>query len=190
MDKIFEEKAQAIKNSIVYDSKDLEKTVSELSEQVEQYKIQNQVLTNVVTKFSDMMSEMESKINNLETNNFRRMAVISGFYGDDDKEKCIRELERFFDFNLGLKIDIEDLFTVGQNVPPNIVFTVSTLKQKKQLIKMKSLLKGVRNESNKSYFVSEYYSASHNEQRKRERDIVNETRRGMSQSMLSSQRRV
>ena len=115
----------------------------------------------------------------MELNTHKRTITITGLcIYNEKKDEIIKEVQCFIEYELGLTVNIEDVYFLGQNEPPMCVTILSNLQEKRDVMKNKSLLKGVTNRYNKPIFINDYWPAETNERRKFERDIytANQTR--------------
>ena len=108
---------------------------------------------------------------NLELNNTKRYALISGFKCEPDKLDKLADLQCLLWDLLGFDAPIEDIFSMGQN---NTVIIFQNVADKRHLMEIKGRLKGHKNQEGKQYYINEYNPPAVNERKNRERYIMQE----------------
>ena len=136
--------------------------------------MRNQVLTGIVTRMADVMKEQDRRIEMLEYNNMKRSVVLTGFKTDFDKSKCIKQLYNFFNEEMGIDIQIDDIFYLNKMSTSPMVITLGTLQDKREIFRNTHNLKGLENQEGKPFIISDYLPPTMHDQKNRERDIFRE----------------
>ena len=139
---------------------------------IEELKMQNRVLKGTVIRLNDQMSEMDRRIEMLELNGMKKSMVLTGLICRSRKKKeSMKDVPDFLEQELGVTVDIEDIFFMNpQNTSP-LVFTVSSLEQKFAILANVKNLKDLVNENEQPYFIGDHLPPRMNENKRRERDI-------------------
>ena len=148
------------------------KEVRELYDQMEEYRIKNEILTGVVLKMNDEMNEVKNKVRALESNNMKRTVNLTNFFASADKYKAIDQIEKFLKSKLEIEVDIEDLYYIGKQEPKMLIITVETIKQKRQILQNKKKLKGLTNKKGDEYYIESQQSPETREWQKRQRFLM------------------
>ena len=147
--------------------------IEELKEELDKYKHRNTVMNGIVQRMSSSMSNMERRINELERQNMKNAIVISGLQISNKKKDQIAEVAAFLEKYLGVKVDIEDLYTMGEQVQKLVVVVLSSNKDKWSILNNKKKLKDVLNAKAEEYYINEHLQPEIKEKRRREREIYN-----------------
>ena len=150
-----------------YDSK-----VSALQEQVKNLRRENFVLDRVAKMSLQTISDLNNRVAKLELNVSRKTVSISGLIVySKNKDEIVREVEYFFESELNLRLRLEDVYFVGQGDPPICIVIFSTLQDKREVMRNKSMLRNTQNSQGKPIFINEFWTTEANEKRKVKRDI-------------------
>ena len=131
------------------------KKVHELELEMEQSKIRNEILVDVVKHVEQELEEVKSKVDVLEDYSSRKSIVLTNYYCKSYRKKFyIGELERF------LNSVLEDAYPIGEGSPRQMVITLETLNDKIEILQNKNRLKGQWNRDEKEYFITERLPAA------------------------------
>ena len=166
-------KAQIIEE--IANSKNFENPETiEIKKELKYVKFKNRALINVVQSMSVEMEDLRSRMDNVEINTSKLAITLSGFkLSEEEKDGSqklanIVELEDFFEASLGLIVTVEDFFRLGTI----LVIFLQTMQQKRDILKFKSLLKGVRGDFGRPMYINDYLPNFVQEKRRREREIL------------------
>ena len=148
-----------------------EDQLESLIKDVEKLKINTRTLKSAALKMTDEISESVSRIDKLELNNNRKMAMIVGLYTNGKKNEVIEQIENFLLTTIGVSVDVDDYFEIGINTPRSKVIILQSLRDKMQIMKYKKLLKEQRNEDRKPYFINDYLPAKQTEDIRRDKNL-------------------
>ena len=145
----------------------------EHSQMIKHGVLKAEIIAQVLDRIQHQLVDVTQRVENLELNNAKKAVVLTGLYlMNKNKEDNIVQLQTFFDNMCGIQIVVDDYFTMGLIEPKPIVIYLQTMEDRRLLMKYKNLLKGIKNEDNKPYFVNEYLPAANQEKKRRERDII------------------
>ena len=139
--------------------------------QLEDQKIKNKVLSNAIVHLSDETHELRQRIINLEMGSMRKSLVMSGMYTSRKKSDCIAALLDFFNTEMGIQPDIQDIFFLNSESTNPLVLTLSSIEEKINIMQNTPKLKGLVNENDEPFFFNDHLPQEINEVRRRERDI-------------------
>ena len=124
--------------------------VTTLKKEVQQYKQKNEYMSGVMARMCKTVSKMENRISMLEQTNMQRSFVLTGFNTQGKKPDKIQQIQDFIQDEVLKDAEVEDIFFMGEKEPRNVVVTVTSLKQKHQIMQEKMKLKELVNEDGKS----------------------------------------
>ena len=75
------------------------------------------VVTGALQNMASTINQMNKRITELEKHNIRNCLVLTGFYASGDKDDCIEQLSAFFQEQMDLEVDIEDVYFMGLKEP-------------------------------------------------------------------------
>ena len=150
-----------------------EKRITDLEASLRESDRKLDVVQNVVRHQNCIMNDVSKRLDNLELNQARRMAVLSGLKIDQQKkEDRVRRVSNFLQTELELFTRLEDVYPLGSSDPPALVITFQTYQDKETVFENKAKLKDIsKNYPNKIY-LNHYLPAQENERRKRDRKIT------------------
>ena len=152
-----------------------DKNFQKIRDQVSQVIHKNKVLTDTVDRMATEINDLKARIENIEVSGSKRAITLSGFTTKTTKKyELMAELEEFFAQFLGLSVKIDDVYPMGTSDPKLIVIYFQNMQDKRDTMRFKYLLKGVKNEKNRPLFINEYLPAATQEKRKRERQLIND----------------
>ena len=131
-------------------------TVEKLKSDLKYFKRQNRTLTDVVQRMSIQMSEIQTRLENIEISTSKKAVSISGLYLDGAKHEMIDRLEKFLYNQLRVEVYIEDLFKTGSGQPKNIIAYFQSIYDKRRVMRNKYLLQNYRNKDDRKVFINDY----------------------------------
>ena len=123
----------------------------------------------------DKVEEVKERLDKLEVSQHKRMITLAGLYTDDiyeNKFVVIQQIADFFADTMGYRPAIDDVYEIGDAMPRMKVVIFQSIKDKGLIMKYKSFLKDFKNESNKSYFVNDFFPPQQNEERRHNRVML------------------
>ena len=163
--------------------KDMERAIQlqdgELTRNKNKWKNQQfreEVIYKHVSRLSQKLDETIERLERMEINNSKRMMSVSGFYADQDKKKAKKQLSKFFNDEMHINPYIEDLYFVGgsDRLPPNIIITFETVREKQLVYKNIEKIKNLVNKDGAKMYFNDFLTTKQNEMRKKERYIKKE----------------
>ena len=151
-----------------------ERTITEIQGEGKAVKNKTKILAGTSVKMSDMIQELQQKVERLELSNAKKMFTLSSFPCSDKKRIYKRQLEAFISEEMGLEVDIEDIYKMGSKKPELLVVTVSSSDVKKKIFANIYKIKDLVNKDGKKFFFRSFTPSATMERRKREQDIVEE----------------
>ena len=168
-----------LKNEIDEEEVKRGKALQELQEKVSRLELQNahqvnkmKALSGTVQHVYEMIQDLSNKMEKVELNTTRRQLTLTGLQVENKKEEIIAEVTAFIEYYMGLRVTVEDAYTLGTAEPPQIVFVLQSLQEKHEILQNRSKLKGAKNFFNKSYFINDYFPMETSERKRRERQII------------------
>ena len=154
------------------DRMELDSDVEALSANMDKLRIKNKTLKSAAHKLFDNSLVNTDRIQKLELNSYKKMAILSGLYTTGTKLEVIEQIEQFIFTELNLQVPIDDTYEIGQQQPKAKVLIFQNLKDKMLVMRTKNKLKGLLNEDNRPFFISDFYPMQQNEQYKAERAVI------------------
>ena len=147
----------------------------ELYIELEKSKIKNEVLTNVVKRVEQELSDMKNRVEMLEEYSSRKTILLSNFQCKSYRKKhYIGELEAFFSKVLKVDVNIEDAYPIGEGTPRQMVIILESFIDKMEILQKKAKLKGYTNAEGNEYYITEQNPAIKRETNRRNKELVNE----------------
>ena len=129
------------------------------------WKLKSETLIDVCSRMNTEIVDLTTRIENLELTNSKKMVIVTGFtFMTEKKWEQTDELRNLFESSMGLQINIEEHYMLGQA----IVIVLQTYDEKRQLMRFKSALKNYRSSAGKNIFVNDYYPPTTQEKKRRE----------------------
>ena len=168
---IKEECTQKVVDSIsVTMSKELEE-MNQLKKEAAAWKYRSEAISEVCDRMSTYISDLEQRIENLELNNSRKMAIITGLECESvEKTRMVEFIQEFFTISMEITVNVDDVFKLKSKGIPPIVVVFQSIQDKKLALKNKSLLKHFEGET--KIFLNDYLPPVTQEKRRRERDVT------------------
>ena len=146
--------------------------VTKIKEELRQVKFRNRTLADIVDRLSVEVTELRIRADNADLYSAKKSVSLSGFYSSDKRDDAFVELQNFFEQYLGLIVNIEDFYKIGNASPKLTIITFQTMQEKRDVLRFKSHLKGCENKDGKQMYINDYIPAATLERRKRERQII------------------
>ena len=149
-----------------------QKQIDNLTRQMETLKMKNRVLGSTVQSMWDNFCECKGRVDKLDMNTYKKYAILTSFYADDsNKRVAIRQIGDFLEQELGFRPGVDDYYNIGESQPKSKVIIFQSLKDKAYVMKYKYLLKGVKNQNGKEYYINDFYPTEENERRKKHKQL-------------------
>ena len=159
----------------VNDRMDIEKVdVKQLRKELDHEKHKNRIMVDVMSRMSVTIGDLTQRIEGLELGASKKSIIITGLAVSDKKEDMIREVATFIEQNLGLWVNIDDCYKLGNKQPRPIVVSLQTQDEKRDILHFKNLLKN--SEEFGGVYINDYTPAATQEKRKRERTIISDNK--------------
>ena len=151
-------------------TENLKKHNESLRADVSHLKYKTQTLTDVVERLNIEIEDLKTRLDGVEIGNCKKSITINGLKTSNKKEYMIKEIQEFIEIYIGVMVNVEDCFTLGNAQPRMIVASLQTIQEKKDIMRFKSYLKDVKIDGRK-IFINDYVPASTQERRRKEKDI-------------------
>ena len=151
------------------------KTLKKMQHEIDYWRFKSDTLTDICERLHVEITDLTTRIENLELNNSKKMMLLTGSgIMIDEKEDAIKEIETLFKDALKLEVMVDDCFTLGayQNLTAPIVIVTQTLEDKRCVMKVKSEFKNFRGKTGGKIFVNEYQPPTTQERKRREKDVI------------------
>ena len=134
--------------------------------------IKMKVMGDTIQRMHDVIGDLSKRLENVEINVTKKQLTVTGLVVSTDKSVMIREIEAFLDYELGITVTVEDAYTLGNGMPPQIIFALQTLQDKHLILQNRSLLKGVKNQLEQAYYINDYQPSVTNEKKRKEGEVL------------------
>ena len=158
-------------------TRDEEQDVKKLQDEIAALTLKKRAISSAVQHMWDDFKQISGRVQNLENQYNRKCIVLTGLLTHDiqkDKYIAMQEIAEFISDCIGVKPAIEDVYEIGSSYPRTKVVVFQSLKEKNIVMSFKSLLKGLKNEDGKPFYMNEYYGPAQNEERRRNRVLLKE----------------
>ena len=145
--------------------------IENLKTEVNEYKIRTTILTGALNRTNAIVNELQEKMEKLEISQNKLTLSISGFYASEKKEIRAKQLSDFFMDEMGVDVNITDSFVTGEQVPPNVIFTVSSQAEKSAIFQNIDNIKKLVNKDERKFYIKDYLPAVSNESRRAQQDL-------------------
>ena len=139
------------------------------------WKLKSETLTEICNRMSIEMSDLTTRMENLEMSTSKRMAIITGLSMDYTvkKDENISFLNSFLEGNV-VAVRVDDYFLLGSTAPKPIVIVLQTIEDKKAVLAHKKQLNRVPDPvTNGKIFINDYLPHVAQEKKRRDQQIVN-----------------
>ena len=162
---------QEVANSVDLATSKNTKEIDMCKKEIAIWREKSKILTDVCDRMAVQIGDIEQRLDNFDLNNSKKMVMISGLAGVSEKKELPAYLMDFFKKTLGMKLQIEDAFAIGQINPRPLVAVFQSTADKKRVLDNKQLLKGEVSDANKPIFINEYLPQIVQDRRKREAEV-------------------
>ena len=150
---------------------DQETRLLRIEDELNECKMRNQILSGVVSRMGQIMKETDRRIELIELNNMRKSIVVTGFHTERRKDRCISDMYNFLSEEVGVEVQIEDLFFLNKETTSPLVITMTSMEDKREIFRNMKNIKGLVNMDGKPFIFSDYLPPELNESKRREREI-------------------
>ena len=149
----------------------------------------NELLMGAVKQLSTRIEDAESRIERIEWNNMKNSIVATGFYCNRKKNLCIPEMEAFFNGEMEIDVEIDDIFFLSPDTTPPMVIVFKNQQYKSQVFRNIEKIKDLVNEYDSSFFFNDYLPSEMSERKRRENDIFRFNERQEDKDKFAMQRK-
>ena len=142
-----------------------------LQSQLSEYKLKTEVLSGIVANMNENAADVEKRVEKLELNSMRKSMVVSGFNIVRNKKECRKELANFFEDEMGILPEIDDIFFITPESTNPMIVSLTYFSDKLLIYKNTTKIKDLVNEDEKPFFFTDYLPQEMSEKRRRENEI-------------------
>ena len=168
------EEGKAKTQKIVTAIDDYEKKLAANEVKWKNQEIRNTVQEGAIGRLNCIVTELQTKIERMEIQNAKKMLIISGFYASEKRNVCRQQLEYFFSHDMGVDIEIEELYFSGSFTPPNIIITLQSQAEKRMIYRNIGKIKTFVNRDGRKIIFKDFLLAAEHEKRKYQEDVKRE----------------
>ena len=161
-----------------------EEEIAKLRSELDQVKKRAQLSEEVIKYNALVMNDVTKRLDNVELNNVKRMAILSGVTTSTKKHECKQEVIELFQKYLYEQADIDDVYHMGSKEPRPIVITFSSVSAKEKIFAVKTRLKTAKDDTQADIYLNHYITSAENDKRKRERQIISENKKKEGEEKL------
>ena len=176
--------------------KELEKRQDELIDTLLNVKVElleskatNNMLSGMLSHLSQIVSDVEGRVDKIELNNMRKSIVLFGLETTLNKNDCRKELVSFFKEEMSCEPNISDFFFLRRDTTSPMVIMFENLQEKSKVFNNLGRIKGLVNERDKPFFISHYLPPKMHEQKRREDEIFRENMQQDENDKINMERR-
>ena len=137
--------------------------VSQLNSKVNILEAKERMIIGTMSRMQDEICELKRQNENMDTQLAKKKCVLSGFEGSEKRGILMQQIQDFVAAEVGITIQLEDAYFIGQNMPRDIVITLPTINDKHTLFQNKNKLKNVVNAHGKKYVFRDFRPQKQNE---------------------------
>ena len=152
--------------------KDQQKEIDELQDKIKQLNFKNQILIGAFQQSQEIVQDMADRLDTIELNNAKKAAILSGLHFSETKKDRMAEIQHFLETGLGINVDVDDSYLLGDSRPRQCVIIFSSVAHKNRAFEVKSELRHLEAEDGAQIYLNSYLPAAVNEKKARERDII------------------
>ena len=149
-----------------------QKEIAELKGEINRYKQKTSVISDLLQHNYQVIYDLSKRLDNIELSAAKRSAILTGLKLSDKKDARLQQVQDLLQYELGVYVDIEDTYTLGDGTAKPVVITFDTANAKRKVFENKHRLKQLIGHDNKPIFINDYLPAAVNERKRRERDVV------------------
>ena len=150
-----------------------ENEIQEARKKIDECIFTNSILAGACARQNDIIAELCEKVERLESINAKRMVTITGLKCDNRKHIYKKQVQNFLADEMGLNIEIEDIYKSGTQ-SELMILTLPSYHEKKLIFQNIYKIKDLANEDGKKVYVNDYFTVAAVEKRRREKDIKDE----------------
>ena len=124
------------------------------------------MMIGMMSKINDKMDELSKKFEMLEVDAAKKSVILSNFEAEENKKHCRYQLMSFFTEEIGIQVEIEEFYFIGNNEPRDIVINFLSANHKRLLFQNVRNIAHLRNSHGKKYTFRDYMTTKQNELRK------------------------
>ena len=158
-----------------------------LQKELATQKMKTSIMGGVIQQNHLVMQDLAKRLDAVELNNTKRMAVLSGLAFSRKKYERRAQLQQFFDEALGVYVEIEDSYFIGEMDSKSVVVIFETNSEKERVFSQKSKLNKLEGDNGQLIYLNHYLMASANEKARREREIIRDIKKNDSTTKQTTQ---
>ena len=167
-----EENIQGIKQT----QKEMQDEIHDINLQLNEYKIRTTILTGALSKMTQVVGDLSTKIDRLEASTAKRMMVITGFHASEKKNTRKAQLLAFFNEQMMIEVDIEDSYQLGDTNPRVVVVTFGAYSDKVKVYENIYMIKDLVNQDGKKLFFKDFQPTTVFENKRKINDAIQRAR--------------
>ena len=169
-----EKTKQLIERDIQTALTDYEEKLKSMEEKLAKQKQKSDLMADLLQQSYQVQVDLSKRIDTHDLAYARRSAILTGLDFANQKKERLGQIKAFFMDTLGLSVEIEDTYFLGENNPRPVVIIFPSTTEKQLIWDQKSQLRHYCGVGNRSIFLNDYMPPCSNDRKKRERDIINE----------------
>ena len=125
--------------------------------------VREKAMIDAMAGLAGKINELQQKTEYHDLNTVKKMVIFSGFEASLKKKVCRKQLETFFQQEIGITPCIEDIFWIGQNNPKDVVLTFLSANDKRLVFQNIDKIKSYKNSQGYSFSMRDYKTPKQNE---------------------------
>ena len=148
-----------------------EENMVKMQKELDYYKKKSSAMVGVIDNLNMTVNDLAQKLENVEMSQAKTSVTISGLrLPRRKKHENVLQVLGFIYEQLGLEVNVDDAYPIGGENTSTWVVVFQTMNDKRLVMQNKSILNGT------NFFINEYYPASINEKKRREKDIIRDNK--------------
>ena len=131
-------------------------SIATMQKQIHLLQFKEERMLDTMASMQSRIDELQEKGDVFETNNAKKMVILSGFEASSTKKEARLQIEDFVHSELGINVTIEDFYYIGTSLPRDIVLILASMKDRHLILSNKNKLKDIVNGRGKGYFFREF----------------------------------
>ena len=131
------------------------------------------MIVRTMSGIHDITKEVQTKAENIEVNQAKRTVILANFEGDAKINICRKKINEFFHTVMGIEIQVEEVYHIGDNTPRDVVIVLSCIEHKRKIFQNIGRIKNTTNCHGKKYRFRDFYTTKQNEIRKKPAILAN-----------------
>ena len=132
------------------------------------------LMVQTIVGLSNKVQELQAKCEQYDINSAKRMVVVSGLEVSQKKKICRMQLERFFENELGVQVEIDEFYWIGSASPQDIVVSFTSSYHRHQIYQNIGQIQSYRNSKGKKYVIRDFNTPRQVEFNKKCQDKANQ----------------